>query len=326
MQRWAGFLVLFYLMGCATPLEQSLGPASGTPKLEQGIFTSADGKKLAVQVWNAEAPEAVMIGLHGMNDYAKTFEMPGPWFSDHAITTYAFDQRGFGRSPQPGIWPGSDLLINDARTFIRLVRDRHPNLPIYVLAVSMGGAAAISMFAEQDPPQIDGLILVAPAVWGWSSMNPIYKAALWVAAHTFPQSRFTGESLDILPSDNLKMLRDNYYDDLMIKETRTDAIYGLVGLMDKGYLSVEQVSVPTLVLYGEKDQIIPRKPVEDILDRIGGPTRVVEYKNGYHMLLRDLQAEVVWQDIAAWIKDPLGDLPSAEERQKSADRLRLSTN
>ena len=96
--------------------------------------------------------------------------------------------------------------------------------------------------------------------------------------------QFTGEGLDILPSDNLDMLRDNYYDDLMIKETRTDAVYGLVGLMYKGYLSVELVFVPTLVLYGEKDQIIPRKPVEDILGRIGGPTRVVEYENGAHTL------------------------------------------
>ena len=39
------------------------------------------------------------------------------------------------------------------------------------------------------------------------------------------------------------------------------------------------------------------------------------YANGWHMLLRDLEAEVVWRDIAGWIDDPAAPLASgAEER------------
>jgi hypothetical protein len=54
------------------------------------------------------------------------------------------------------------------------------------------------------------------------------------AAHTFPGKTLTGRSLDIVPSDNIEMLRDNFNDELFIKETRTDAIYGLVALMEQG--------------------------------------------------------------------------------------------
>ena len=85
--------------------------------------------------------------------------------------------------------------------------------------------------------------------------------------------------------------------------------------------------MPTLLLYGEKDQIIPRKPVENIMERFNGKTRVALYENGYHMLLRDLQAETVWADVHAWLLNTWANLPSGEELVlHSAQEPRLSRN
>ena len=47
----------------------------------------------------------------------------------------------------------------------------------------------------------------------------------------------------------------------------------------------------------------------------GDCIRVAAYTSGYHMLLRDLQAKVVLGDIAAWIGDPGGPLPSGADRE-----------
>ena len=38
------------------------------------------------------------------------------------VATIAYDQRGFGRSPQRGIWPGKDLMVEDLRTVVALAR------------------------------------------------------------------------------------------------------------------------------------------------------------------------------------------------------------
>jgi hypothetical protein len=47
---------------------------------------------------------------------------------------------------------------------------------------------------------------------------------------------------------------------------------------------------------------------------------IAVYRNGWHMLLRDLEGETVWRDIAAWIADPaIAALPSGAGR----DRLPL---
>ncbi len=44
-----------------------------------------------------------------------------------------------------------------------------------------------------------------------------------------------------------------------------------------------------------------------------GRPRIAVYDAGYHMLMRDLQAEIVWRDIAAWLEDPAAHLPSGAD-------------
>ena len=326
MRRWHVLLVVLLAAACATPRVQQVGPRVETPRLEDAAFVTADGARLAAQSWQAATPTAIIVGLHGMNDYARNFSMPAPYWVEQGISVFAYDQRGFGRSPEPGIWPGTETLADDAAAFIAAVRARHPGIPLYVMGDSMGGAVALTLFARADAPHVDGLILVAPAVWGWKALNPFYKTVLWVAAHTFPGMTLTGSNLEIRPTDNIELLRELFEDPLMIKATRTDAVYGLVTLMDAGYESAEEVEVPTLVLYGEKDQVIPREPVETVIEKLNGKTRTVVYESGYHMLLRDLQAENVWRDIVAWIDDPIAALPSGEEKTTALRTARTSAD
>ena len=103
-----------------------------------------------------------------------------------------------------------------------------------------------------------GIILVAPAVWSRDTMPYYQRAALWIAAHTFPGKRLTGDGLDIKPSDNTEMLRALSRDPLVIKETRVDVLYGISNLMDEATLGINGFNTNTLVLYGKNDDIIPR--------------------------------------------------------------------
>ena len=151
-------------------------------------YVTRDGMKLGLMHWDAATPSAVIVALHGMNDYSNAFSMPAPWWTTRGISTYAYDQRGFGRSPQTGIWPGSDLMRRDLADFVDVLRLRHPNTPVFVLGESMGGAVAMTAFASDTPPKADGLILIAPAVWGRETMPLFYRVGLWTAAHT----RFRG--------------------------------------------------------------------------------------------------------------------------------------
>jgi alpha-beta hydrolase superfamily lysophospholipase len=106
------------------------------------------------------------------------------------------------------------------------------------------------------------------------------------------------------------MLRRLGRDPNMIFATRLDAVYGLVRLMERAYKAADRLPPQTLVLYGARDQIIPRPALTATVAKLPSSVRTIEYPEGYHMLTRDLQAERVWADVAAFITDPTGPLPS----------------
>jgi alpha-beta hydrolase superfamily lysophospholipase len=286
-----------------------------TAQIINNQFLTEDGAILPVKKWLPDKnSRAIIIALHGFNDYSQFFQLPGSFFKQHGIACYAYDQRGFGGSPNRGLWPGVNSYSDDLATFIRLIKQQHPNTPIYLLGHSMGGAIIIVTMAQGMTSPVDGIILAAPAVWGRATMPWYQTTLLWTLSHTLPWLTLTGEGLDIKPSDNIEMLKSLGRDPLVIKETRVETIYGLANLMDAALNAAEKLDNKSILLYGEKDQVIPKKPTYQFLRNFGKKTQdrktVAFYPNGYHMLLRDLQAETVWKDILAWIASENETLPS----------------
>lgn len=275
------------------------------PSLHDDYATMDDGYRLPLSRWRAEgACTRVVLAAHGLNDYKNAFKTTGDYLAGLGIYLIAYDQRGFGDSEGFGFWHGSERLAKDLGVMTRLVRGQYPDCPLYVLGESMGGAVALSALPYLDP-EIQGFILVAPAVWSRGTMPAYQRTALWFAAHTFPDRKFTGESLDIMASDNIEMLRALGRDPKVIKATRADVLYGLGNLMD-GAMENSDIGIPrVLLLYGERDEIIPKGPTCAFIDEFAGEPEqrwtVILYPNGYHMLTRDLQAGIVLRDIGNWL-------------------------
>ncbi len=317
----AAALLMVLLAGCA-PRLQPVGPfTQPAPRLEASYMVTADGLRLPVRSWPAQGrgegrETAIIVAVHGFGDYSNNFALPGPWWAERGITTYAYDQRGFGATPYFGIWPGTARLTADLRDFVGLVRRRHPGRPLYVVGVSMGAAVALAAAAGAGTEFADGVVLVAPAARGRATMNPVMRGMLWLAAHTMPWNNADGRGLGIRASDNIPVLKAMSRDPLTYKRARIDVIYGLVNMMDAGFAAAPRQSVPILVLYGARDEVIPAGPVEMLVSRLSSSYRLVLYPEGWHLLLRDLQAETVWRDIAAWVANPAAPLPSGLERRE----------
>ena len=303
--------------------------ASVTPVVADDAIVARDGARLPLRRWDAEPgpeanankPRAVIVALHGMSDYSNAFDMPGKVWARLGITTLAYDQRGFGRSDNPGIWAGAEVMRADLDDAIAAARARYPGVPVFALGESMGGAVVLTAMASDSPPAVDGVILVSPAVWSRSDMPLSYRAALFLAAHLVPgmilSNSAAGRVVTIIPSDNEPMLRALGRDPLFQKKTRTGTLFGLVNLMDEARTAAEKMpenvpekvkdgAPPILFLYGAHDQIIPAKPTQAVIAILGQKTPknsldVKRYEQGWHMLLRDLEGEKVDRDIADWI-------------------------
>lgn len=319
-------IIFLELLSACTPLVYAPGNPKKAATLTDSHFVTRDGITLPVKFWSPEEGriKAVIIALHGFNDYSNFFEKPGQFLSTHQIASYAYDQRGFGGSPNKGTWAGVDAYTDDLAQFTSLVRDQHPGVPVFLLGESMGGAVVMVAMNSDSAPNADGIILAAPAVWGRKTMPWYQRLTLAIGVRTFPSVKVSGKGfVKVTPSDNIEMLRALSRDPLIIRETRIDALYGLANLMDTALENASSLQTTALFLYGERDEIIPLEPTRMMLQSLPEISKdrqsIAFYEDGYHMILRDLNAEVLLTDIVTWIQNP--NQPLASHADKRALQL-----
>ena len=204
------------------------------------------------------------------------------------------DARNHGQSGR-GICSSDDLADDLAAVIAGLSVG-----PTFALGHSMGAGVILAAEA-QSPIGTDGLILAAPGVWGGRALPIHYRLSATLAAVFAPGKALTGERVQRRATDNIEILREMYADPLVIKDTRIDAILGVTRVMGSAYNNADDVNGAVLFLMGEKDEIIPLKAMEKTAMRLSGDITFRRYPDGWHMLLRDLQAAAVWRDVADWI-------------------------
>jgi len=307
------------LAGCAEA-RAPMGPVVTRPALRNDALIMADGLRLPLHAWGgATPPRAVMLALHGMNEYGRSFaEDAAPWFTNAGVALYAYDQRGFGGTGPRGIWPGHEALAQDAITAAGLIRARHPGLPLFMLGESMGGAVLV--LAGTKAALADGLVLSAPALRGRASLGWPARVTLDVMVAMVPGLELSSSAPVFRPTDNLEAWRRWSRDPKLIKATRVDAVAGLVDLMDAATAALPRFTAPALVLYGAKDELVPQAPIRAALSQLprGAAQRVAFYPEGHHMLLRDLGGVAVAGDILAWMGDRAAPLPSGADEVAAA--------
>lgn len=319
-KRLAAVAAALVLASCAPTMQ--LAPfsaeASSRAAFTDAAFVSFDGMALPANVWRppqGQEPWAVVLALHGINSSAPVFEPVASWLAAQGVAVYAYDVRGFGRSPGRGFWAGQEAMIGDARAALIALRSRYPNTTIAVMGGSLGAAQAVLAFADAGQPQPDRLVLVAPGVMGWDYLPPGYAPLLRAASIATPWLQLgpPPEMERERPSTNNPATKEAFdRDPLRIRETRMDVLAGAVDLMEAASRKLPDVRAPTAFLYGGKDYIIDQRALAEARQRLPSGARVAMYPEGHHMLLRDLEAPRVWGDILGFLKNPDAPLPSSQ--------------
>jgi alpha-beta hydrolase superfamily lysophospholipase len=295
------------LGACVVPRMQKPVDRPQEPRLEQDRVVLPDGATLPLTIWDSPAPpRAVILAVHGLNDHAASFGETAEYLAELGFATYAFDQRGFGATDQKGIWAGGDVMADDVWQVAQLVRRRHPGTPLYALGESMGSALLLRALGRHPRGWIDAAVLMAPAVWNRRDMPWYARAALTVMAHTWRSLEFSARSLDRSPTNDPAALQRLREDPLVIHKTRADALWGIANLMDAVTDVPARLEVPLLILYGGHDEIVPPIAICSWLASLdaSAPWQYAFYPDGWHLLTRDLNADTVRADLAAWLASP----------------------
>lgn len=307
-------MALALLTGACAPRWMGAGPAVAPPDMADGTFVMADGARLPYRAWWPEgAPRALMLALHGFNDSRNAWELPAPDFTARGIAIVAPDQRGFGAAPNRSLWAGTATMAADATAMARVLRERHPGPPLFIMGESMGGAVAMVAATTSDPPPVEGYVLLAPAVRGRASLTAIERGALWLGSRLLGPLGFYGSAPGIRATDNRAALEKLSRDPLTIRTTRLDTLAGLVDLMDAATEAAPHFAERALLLYGGQDAIVPGGPTARMLRTLPPGPRVAFYEDGFHLLFRDLGRERPISDTAAWLANPGRPLPSGAD-------------
>ncbi|WP_333833319.1 alpha/beta fold hydrolase [Rubrimonas sp.] len=286
------------LLAAALPLAACApgGPVEGA--------SAAPAEALAQARWPAAPPvRAVMLVVHGYGDYAETLlGEVAPFWAASGIEVRAYDQRGFGRNASRGAWPGAEALISDFAAQARAARADHPDLPLIALGHSLGGGVVLAALGEGRAPEVDGAVLLAPAIGGGPHINGFMRAGMWAMTTLIPDRRLSGEGIvRIQASDNVPALRALAADPLYLAKPTPREMQGLVRIMDRAEAAAGAVEVPLLIALGARDEVVDNADVRAVAAKLPRPPDLRDYSEGWHLLLRDLGRRAVWEDVRDWV-------------------------
>jgi alpha-beta hydrolase superfamily lysophospholipase len=279
----------------------------GHPIITSGIFALPDGAKLPFRLYAPPGtPRAVVLALHGVEDSRDAWEILSQTLVPAGIAIYAPDQSSFGATADRGHWPGTAVMVDEARDMAVQLRAKYPDQRLILMGESMGGAIAIILGGSPHPPPVDAYVILAPAVWGGAALNPVYRAVSNLSAAIAPGRRITPANtkfFHVRASDNFAALEAIGEDPLTIHAPRIDQVNGLVHLMGAAQAACATFSVPALILYGGHDELVPAAAEKSCWRAIpaGAPVTLAYYPPDYHLLERDLERAKPNNDILSYI-------------------------
>ncbi|GGH13706.1 alpha/beta hydrolase [Paenibacillus segetis] len=128
---------------------------------ENFTFQNDAGQQVFVYHWTSEDESIPVRGVvqiaHGMTETAKRYERFASELTQQGFQVYANDHRGHGKTAQNSEelgYPGKDGFNGMVRDIVKLgdiIKEQHPNLPLFLLGHSMGSfLTQKTMYAGQQ--------------------------------------------------------------------------------------------------------------------------------------------------------------------------------
>jgi acylglycerol lipase len=258
---------------------------------------AADGTPLHVREWpsSSRAWARVLI-VHGIGEHSGRYERTGRLMAEAGLDVQAFDLRGHGLSGGRRVYVGRwDDFLDDVE--VRLTALREPGRPLVLFGHSMGALIALT-YACSDRPSPDLLVLSAPPleaqVPGWQrALAPILGRVAPTMVITNPIS---GDQLARDPAVGIA-----YFADPLVQPRSTTRLGAqLLAAMKRARSELDQLRIPTLVIHGGADTLVPTAGSEPLGNLSGVERRVLP--NLRHETLNEPEGPEVVADVIEWLR------------------------
>jgi alpha-beta hydrolase superfamily lysophospholipase len=277
---------------------------------------AADGTDLLVRHWPADEAQAggawagppwgFVLLVHGLGEHSGRYEHVGNQLTGAGLDVTAYDHRGMGGSGgRRGDVERWSLYHDDLEARLADVRVVAKGRPTIVYAHSLGGLIAAGYLVDERPKP-DVAILSSPAL---DSALPGWKKRL------APMLARVGPTVEIANGiDGTTLSRDpsvaaRTADDPLCVKVST-ARFGTLALVEQARVRAAAPNgfgVPTLVIHGEADGLVPTDA-----SAILGDAPLVQrrtYPGLRHELHNEPEGPAIVDEIIAWLGERAAGVP-----------------
>lgn len=262
--------------------------------------TAADGVTQLRRRWEVERPKAAILLVHGIGEHSGRYLHVGRHFGTAGFDTAAFDNRGFGESGGRRAHVSSfSVYLNDIQE--RLEERRSLGVPVVLLGHSLGGLMA-ARYLVSSRAQPDLAVLSSPAL---AAEVPMWQRLAAPVLGRVSPKLFISSEIDGVGLSRDVAVQDAYVaDPLMVAGATAGMGRQVFKAMKETSARLHRISVPTYVLHGDEDPIVPQQaslPLRDL--------DVVTYRSWpglRHECLNEPEQDQVMAEIGQWIQGRLG--------------------
>jgi len=222
--------------------------------------------------WDEQGSSEPLLLIMGLSYPSYMWHRSRPILAS-CYRTIAFDNRGIGQSDVPAGVYSIPLMASDAAA----VLDAAGVERAHVFGVSMGGMIA-QEFALQYPNRVRSLILGCTAPGGPHAVQAEPEALQILIRRDLTPEQLKEAIIPFIYDAGTP--RERIDEDMAIRmkwyptpQGYTGQLQGIFGW--EAYSRISQISVPTLVVHGETDRLIPSGNAKLIAERIPGAKLVL---------------------------------------------------
>ena len=280
------------------------------------ILNVDEKTKLLVYEWLPQNNvKAVFLAIHGGMAHGGDWVTPALYFKEKGIATYAIDLRWHGTYPQYNKGGKTYAHVNsyeettrDIDKFYTFIREKHPNMPIFIIAHSVGSLNALhyglTIGKDRD---IKGYILSAPWIKSIVALPKVAKALLKILVKIVPNMAVKPEPLtDVLTHDEKITARHHADEAAGIRGTSGSLKFVVESEKTQAWVFDYLKSwkkYPMFIVLSGQDKLADNDVTESALKVIPGElVTLLKYKGNYHENFNETNRDEIFVKIWDWMQ------------------------
>ncbi|WP_435201350.1 alpha/beta hydrolase [Janibacter sp. GS2] len=262
----------------------------------EDIETQGHGGLLIGSLWSPPGnPTWVAVVAHGYGEHIGRYQWVANRLTSDGAVVYAHDHVGHGRSEGERVLVEDfEQVVDDLHLLVQRAREENPDLPLVLIGHSMGGMIA-ARYAQRHPESLAAVVLSGPVLGSWA---PTRLADL---------DEIPPMPIDITTLSRVEDVGLAYEQDELVwhgdfKRPTLRALAAALESINAG----GRLSVPTIWLHGEDDQLVPIDASREGWARIapeGAPAK--SYPSARHEIFNEVNREEVLDDVLAFVHEHL---------------------